>query len=660
MALTFEVGIDDKVSKPATDAARSMSSAAAQAKVLSNELHAVDVALLKASAVGASAKKIEALQVQHTALAGALAKVAPAADAAAAAEAREAAAKKSAAEAAKAKLASDVEATKTLGIMRDALGSTVAGLREFGSALTSGDAGGAVKGLGDAVAGAAKALDLLVPGLGQALGAVIGFGAGIAGYALGALQGLAERAIDANEKVKLLSLQLDTLSDGHSTGGAALALVDEIARSTGQARNEVAELARSFEGMGIRDLDKLQQALLASRSAVASVGPAAEGAFASLTQKLQAASEAGHGIIKVNARIVKSLEGVGLFKGDFAELDEALKKGTANAADFGDAIQRALIEKGAPAVAAMRDSLPGLANRLHNSIDEIFRGINVEPFLAALGKIVDLFSQDTASGQAMQEIITQVLQPLFDAATAALPVVRELFIDVLIAAAQAMDSLGGDADSTNGRLSTLIDGFIGVARAISIVLDAYEAWTTVSDQADQAADDLVDGLVDGIANGASRVIAEASKMAQGAVDVVKGILGIASPSLVMMSVGDNVAQGMAIGIAANDNVRSSAHDMGRTAVDAAGSSVAGAVANDNGQALAREARNVEGESPYVEAGKTVGSSSGAGPANGATIENHFDIHIDGAGKTAQEITEEMLALCFERLAAQQGLGTAAA
>ena len=93
----------------------------------------------------------------------------------------------------------------------------------------------------------------------------------------------------------------------------------------------------------------------------------------------------------------------------------------------------------------------------------------------------------------------------------------------------------------------------------------------------------------------------------------------------MMDVGSNLAEGMAIGMAANDNVGSAARDMGQSA--------------------------------YVGAGQAAGSA----PSGGSNTFNvHLGgMHIDGAGKSAEEITEESMALVLERLAAAQGLGTAA-
>jgi hypothetical protein len=54
-------------------------------------------------------------------------------------------------------------------------------------------------------------------------------------------------------------------------------------------------------------------------------------------------------------------------------------------------------------------------------------------------------------------------------------------------------------------------------------------------------------------------------------------------------------------------------------------------------------------------GMAAGASSGGANGGGATI-HIAAINIDGAGKSAAEITEIMVATTFERIALAQGLG----
>ena len=632
MALEFQVGIADGVSKPATDAARAMAASAAQAKVLEGALRAVDVALLKASAIGSSTKKIESLKLEHAGLAAALAKVAPAAEAAAAAEAHEAAAAAHAKKAASERKEASLKSIETLGVMREALGKAAEGLHEFASALSEGDAGGAVKGLGDAIGGAAKALDLLVPGLGQLASAVIGAETAVAAFVVGTIQKLVEKSIEASEKVKLLSVQLEALGGGVS-GANILGVVDDVAKKTGQARDEVGRLAKTFEGIGIHDLGKLEESLLAARSSALISASGSSQAYESLAKKIAAVSEHG-GNLKIADKALAKVAETGARATDVAAklgisvelLDAKLKAGTIKASEFGDALQKALIDKGAKAVDVASKSLDGIKARFSNSIAAIFDvGDKADPILEAFSKLADLFDQNTASGQAMKLAVETIVEEVGKLAEAAVPILKDLLLYSLqfALAVLEMSESGSTARVSFEGFALAIGG--PFAGAVAGILTLVAAIRRVGPEAYEAASQFIEGLVNGIADGVSRVTEAAAKAAHAAVTAVKNVLGVHSPSVVMMDVGSNLAEGMAIGMAANDNVGSAARDMGQSA--------------------------------YVGAGQAAGSA----PSGGSNTFNvHLGgMHIDGAGKSAEEITEESMALVLERLAAAQGLGTAA-
>ena len=685
MALTFEVGITDNVSSPAERAAASMASAASKAQVLSSALLATDAALLKASAIGASSASIAKLERQHSLLASSLAKVSPAAQAEEAALAKATASQErfaaagvaagkaiakadaDAANAAKlsaanraaagvaagkaiakadadaanaAKLsaanrtAAAAEQIKALGIMRDTFGAAANGAKEFFGAIVAGDAGGAVKGLGDTIAGASRALDLLVPGLGQLTSAVLSVASSILGAGVGALQSMAEKSLSATETLRLLTSQLEALSGGVATGDDVVGVVDEIARQTGAARDSVGALARSFESIGINDLDKLETALLASRSATALVGEGGGQAFESLTRKIQTASEAGTGL-KIATRGLKAIEETGARASDVAAhlgitvvaLAAQLKAGTQNADAFGDALQQALIDKGAGPLETVANSVTGLTARFHNAVDKLFEGANAEPFLDQLAKTVDLFDDSTASGQAMKLAITETTNAIFEGASRALPILREFFLDVLVEGIKVLEFAEEHADG----LSTAFDivaGTLGAVGAIAIAAaDAIMLPFQLAGDAYTAAGNFVDGFVGGITDGVSRIVGAAENAAQSALDAVKDTLGIHSPSTVMIDVGGNVAAGMAQGI-------------------------------QGGQGEVAQASRQLGRSPMVEAGNAAGG--GGSGAGGGTV-NHLTVHVQvtGDGKGGAELSEEIISLTFERLSAMQGLGSGA-
>jgi hypothetical protein len=64
----------------------------------------------------------------------------------------------------------------------------------------------------------------------------------------------------------------------------------------------------------------------------------------------------------------------------------------------------------------------------------LFSGLNIEPFLKAKKIINDLFSQSTASGRALKQLLTLLVQPLVNAVTAAAPVVKRFFQGLILGA----------------------------------------------------------------------------------------------------------------------------------------------------------------------------------------------------------------------------------
>jgi hypothetical protein len=580
-----------------------MATAAAEARVLAREGQAVEAALVKASALGKSTGSINKLKAAHAALLAEYQKVAPAAQAFAAAEAKVASETEQAAKAAKhaAEQAKLVQALRAQEAKDH--GASIKAIFKAGD-----EARAKVKEQAEAQAAA-------IAHVGENLAEMAGFAAAGAGIAIAAwtaigsaVFSLAEKALDANEKLKLLTAQFESLGGGHS-GEQILGVVDEVAKRTGQARDEVARLAKTFEGIGVRDLGQLQTELEAARASALISADGSSAAFEALSKKIQAAVDnTGH--LKIAERGLKQIAETGARASDVAAamgvsvavLDARLKAGTQDAAQFGDALSKALIDKGAKAVDVAANSLDGLKKRFSNSLDKLFEGVNTGPFLDELSRVVDLFDQSTASGAAMHEVIVTTLDAIFDAASTALPYVRTGFLLAALAVVSLLEMLDG-------------------------LYENFKSALDIAEQATDAAENFVTGLVDGITNGIPLVIDAAKNAAQSVVGAVKDELGIQSPSVVMMDVGQNVSAGMAQGIANDNSVAGAARDLGRDT---------------------------------AEAGAAVGSAPAPEGGGGGTLTvNVGGIHINGAGKDAQNLTEEAVSLVFERIAAAQGYGSAA-
>lgn len=138
------------------------------------------------------------------------------------------------------------------------------------------------------------------------------------------------------------------------------------------------------------------------------------------------------------------------------------------------------------------------------------------------------------------------------------------------------------------------------------------------------------GLVQAITSGQGPVADAVRALASSAIAAIKGALGIASPSRVMMTMGDYTTQGLVSGIAGGEG------DVERAAQGAGMAAVSG-----------------------VDAGLSQG---GGGAAGGKAAKGRTEIRVEagavvihGAGGDIMALTEEALALLLERLAAKAGV-----
>jgi hypothetical protein len=137
---------------------------------------------------------------------------------------------------------------------------------------------------------------------------------------------------------------------------------------------------------------------------------------------------------------------------------------------------------------------------------------------------------------------------------------------------------------------------------------------------------LSDGVAVGIASGAVGVVEAATKMATAGAQAVKTQLKVQSPSRVMIDVGENVSEGFAIGMRGGiPDVQGAANDLSNIRI--------APPANSNG-----------------------GRESGGAQSERSSGPITVYVQIDGAGMSAQDITDEMVATTFERLRLAAGGG----
>jgi phage-related protein len=622
--IVHKVKLDDGVSGPAKSASAAVSGVSREMTILTKQLTAAQDKMTKAAALG-DAKGFKNAQVQFNKTSMAIAKLPPDASGAGA-------------------------AIQKMG--QDAQG-----------------AGGGMAGLSTELAELTGGLSLVVE---VAAAVVLGLGAlVIAGAAF---------AIKASE-AKNASISLwNALGQGKITGEAVDDMLDNLRESTGLTKEALGPLTEGFLRMGITSKDALENLTKAAASAEAMAKGGGE-AFTKLFQQVNTAAETGQKLSIPYKKLQAQLVAMGLNVDDLAQqmgmsgdaLTKGLKAGTVDAKKFGDAMQDAVLKKGAGPLATMAASSANLGKLLQEYLGDLFEdlGKDIAPFMNEVKSLFSILdSKANPSGQALKEGIGAFFKQVFAAATKVVPMVKHFLLDVIIYGLKAYIALKPIArwflelrnnEKVMSALSTGFKIFLGVllviAGAIALVLGfvvlvvaaiwammigvvmlgktlfefvdgAYSSFGEWLASIPGLALDFINGLVTGIKNGAGMVYDAVTGLGKGAISAFKGALGISSPSKEMAKLGGFTAEGLAGGM--DDK--------------------SGMVANSSGSMAGVVMSSASGAAPSAS-GNT--SSSGGGGGAIANFEAG-SIVINGAGKSAEEISDEMMALAWERAAATAG------
>lgn len=487
-----------------------------------------------------------------------------------------------------------------------------------------------------------------------------------AGSLIAAGAALALSAADAKGDMILL---FDVLLDGVGTGEDAVEMFDRLGEATGQTRDALAKVAQGFGAMAT-STDHLEALTLAAVSASAMAKGGGE-AFEGMYKKIAAAQQTG-AALKIPLKGLGSLASMGLKVEDVAkrmgmsaaDLGTKLAKGTVDAKKFGDALTDALIEKGAGPVADAALDLGNMWAKAKESVGEFFEDIDTGPFLTEVKKLFGILDSGSSSGKALKAGVGAFFKEVFALATKATPLVKRFFLGMIIYGLQAylairpmVAAIKEFAASEEGIaiangfamafrymavaagvviavFAAVVVAFYAILAAIAaagaaIVGFAAMALGTLGEWAGGASEmaaNFVQGLVDGIVAGGTMVANAVTALADQAKAAFTEALGIESPSTVMMGYGVHMGEGAAIGVEASaGEVAGAVEGMAATAVDAADSAPAPA-----------------------------GPSSGGGGVN-VTIEPGAIVIQGGDSASISELTEQAVAMIFERIALAQGL-----
>lgn len=651
--ISHDIVLNDKVSGPAKSAAAAVSSVSGEMTTLSKALTAAQSQMTKAAALGdiGGYRKAKANVTSLTAALGPL---------------------KATHEAETAAIKSQAAAHQTLQSAYDKA-----------KAMWSDKQ----KSAADAAAATQKSTALQQAAVQEDLAAVTG-GLSLVAEAALAVVGVfaaltiagAKFAIEASTAKMQMLAMFDALGEGKISGEAVDDMLDGLRDKLGQTKDSMVPLVKTWMGMGITSQDALEKMTTAALSAKALTGGGEAGAaaFEKFAKKIQAAAQTGQGL-KIPLKGLGSLADMGLTVDDVAKkmgvsakaLAAELKAGTANATKFGDAMQDALIEKGAGPLKTMGLSMSNLGGLLKEYVGDLFEdmGQDIKPSLAAVKDLFGIIdSKANPSGKALKAGIEGFFKQVFQYATKVVPMVKHFLLDVIIYGLRAYIALkpivawfqqmsqnatvisivtavfkslavvaivvGAGLALIVGLILVVTAALLGIQIAIVAAVGFFLNFVSETTQAlggwvsgaNQAANDFVTGLINGIKNGTGLVIDAVKGLGGSALGALKGVLGIASPSKAGHQIGMFTGQGVAGGLDESANM------------------VGSSAANMGGEMMSGVA-----QAPAAP------QASAAAPASGGGNQAIFQpgsIVIDGAGKSAAEITEEMIAAVWERM----GLG----
>ena len=590
---------------------------------------------------------------------------------------------------------STFDAANAMAVGKASIGAAIDGIKGAFTSLASGDVKGAVQGITDAVAGMAKLLDLVVPGLGEAVAAVIQIAGGLVGITVGLIKSGVEFAIASSESKQAMLSLFDAMGGGISTGLEMEAVIDDLKAKFGISKDALVGYTNELQRMGMTDLGEIHDSLLAVASAAALV-KGGDQALLNFTKKIQLAKDAGIGL-KIPIKGLTELAATGANVGDVAKtmgisvdaLTKGLAAGTVDAGKFGDALQDAIINKGKGPLERAAASSANLKKLLSESFGDLFEDIDPGPFLQEVKKLFDIFGQGTESGKALKAGIGGFFKEVFATLTKLVPMVKHFLLDMVIYALKAYIALKpvvktlkefGESAAGAAIVGQVLTALwevlkvigISVAVLVAVVLTLWAAMVVVSvavwsligafislmsdgigaqiaawselgatisgfvsgaiatltewaSSAVTAASNFVAGLVQGITDGASAVIAAVTGLAGKATGAFKSALGIKSPSTVMAGFGEHMGGGVVQGLESSES-------------------------------------DVHGASSGLADSAVKGMSKGAASADGATSGKGGDtptvvyVTIEGAGKDAMQLSQEMWADIVSRTAAQAGVG----
>lgn len=536
-----------------------------------------------------------------------------------------------------------------------------------------------LRSLNEALTNTDKGFAELAEPMGAATSAVLALTAATAGL----IAKGAAFTISAVQEKQAAQQMFRAMAGGKAAGDQLFEMMEDLATQLPQTKDQLTAWSKEFTAMGVLKADALRTQLKATASAAALMGDSGAEAFMKFQKRIQE-SIATTGKLKLADKQLAALAETGANVSDVARqmgisattLQAKLKAGTVSAKDFGDALDRALIQKGAGPLARLSGSMDVLQKKFSEAIGDIFEDVDISPFIDAMKDFLGIFTQGTESGKAMKTVFAGFFTSFFQLAGKAVLIAKTLFLGMIILglkayiaikpfipalkilgmvvaaaglafAATFLPAVAASIVALGSLIATAAVAaapFVLIGAAVVAVYEAFTHWSEIKaialkafDWVGDLANNLIGGLVSGIERGQGLVVDAIRGLGHGAMKALKGVLGIASDSKEFMKIGGFSMGGLTTGMKrALPKVEAVSEDAGEAALGGARKTI-------SVHAFSGAKGDTAAPSPKREGKKL-----------SITVEKGA-IQINGASGVL-ELTEQALALLLEKIALAEGLG----
>lgn len=285
---------------------------------------------------------------------------------------------------------------------------------------------------------------------------------------------LASKLYDLAAAAVTLTQEKDALRDTFDvfTGGAGdelLGDLEELASKLPYTGDQLNAWAKSLLQAGIAGdaLKTSVQAIAASAAITKTAGTAAEG----LIKRFAMAAQTGQQVA-LDRRILNQLADAGVLAADLAKVlgvaPEKLAGMKIGADKLGEAMQQALIAKGAKSLAVVGQSVTSIAAKLKEGWEDAFEDLGdiVGPFMGEVRSLASEFFAGSIASGVLKDGIRGLLTPAFEAATRAVRAMHVVILQIEIAYLKAAIAMHP--------ITAAIDRFIPKGAAATVAFEVLK------------------------------------------------------------------------------------------------------------------------------------------------------------------------------------------